>query len=127
MDKDELIKLIENINIIFPERLKDFREKSGLSLRETANLIGKSPSQVSFWERGINPPSSMDLFRLCLIYNISLADLFPGTRKEFEPCQHEIELLKKYRSADKEVRITILKILEYTSRIDKWSLILLLY
>ena len=119
MDKDELIKLIENVNIILPERLKYYRIQKGLSLRDVAMKINKSPSQVSFWERGINPPSCMDLFRLCLIYNIALADLFPGIKKDYKPCSQEVEMLKKYRAAEEEVRITILKILEYTSKIDK--------
>ena len=119
MNKKKKNLSIDEINVILPERLKYYRMQKGLSLRDVAEKINKSPSQVSFWERGINPPSCMDLFRLCLIYNISLADLFPGIKNEYKPSQNEIELLKKYRAADKEVKITILKILEYTSQIDK--------
>lgn len=121
MDKDDLIKLIENINIVFPKRLKDFREKSGLSLRETANLIGKSPSQLSLWERGINPPSCIDLFKLCIVYEIMLSDLFPEICDDAKPIgkTKDLTFYKKFLKADEEVKITIQKILEYSSKIDK--------
>lgn len=108
------ILTIEEINTILPKRLKDFREHAGLSLRESADKIGKSPSQISFWERGINPPTCTDLFKLCLIYDISLPDLFPEICENIKPNKQELELLRKYRAANEEVKITIQKILEYT-------------
>ena len=114
MKKDEKILNIDKISVILPERLKYFRLKRNLSLREVANKIDKSPSQISFWERGINPPSCIDLFKLCVIYNITLSDLFPAARNNIEPLPHEIEIIYKYRSADEDVRNTIKKILEYT-------------
>ena len=116
MDKNELMTLIENINLVFQKRLKDFREKSGLSLRETANLIGKSPSQLSLWERGVNPPSCIDLFKLCVVYEIMLSDLFPEICEDAKPIgkTNDLSFYKKYLLADEEVRITIQKILEYT-------------
>lgn len=107
---------IEEINVILPERLKYFREEKGLSLREVALRINKSPSQVSFWERGLNPPNCMDLFKLCLLYNISLVDLFPESRNEFKLNRQEINLLKKYRKADNDIKTTIQKILEFTQK-----------
>lgn len=108
--------LIESISAILPSRLKDFREQSGLSLRDVAFKIGKSPSQISFWEKGVNPPSCLDLFKLCLIYDIMLTDLFPEICEKDKQTKQEIELYKKYRNADYEVKVTIQKILEYTEK-----------
>ena len=116
MDKDELMTLIENINLVFPKRLKDFREKLGLSLREVADKIDKSPSQLSLWERGVNPPSCIDLFKLCIVYEIMLSDLFPEICEESEPIGKikDLSFYKKYLLADEDVKTTIQKILEYT-------------
>ena len=120
MDKEFKKLNIEEINIILPKKLKYYREHAGLTLREAAMKIDKSPSQLSLWERGVNPPSCIDLFKLCTIYDIVLPDLFPGIYKGSRPVKEEIELIKKYRSAETEVKITIQKILEYTTE-RKWK------
>lgn len=114
MDKEEIMQSIEAISAVLPKRLKDFREQSGLSLRETAKMIGKSPSQISLWEKGTNPPSCIDLFKLCIIYEIKLSDLFPEITNESKPIRQDLIFYKKYCNADEEVKITIQKILEYT-------------
>lgn len=117
MDEDFKILNTEEINIILAERLKYCREKSGLTLREVAEKIGKSPGQVSLWEKGANPPNCIDLFKLCVTYNIILPDLFPGLSDKLKPTfREEIYLVRKYRAADPEVKITIQKILEYTQK-----------
>ena len=116
MDKEFKKLNIEEINIILPKRLKCFREQAGLTLREVAKKINKSPGQVSLWERGINPPSCIDLFKLCLIYDIIFPDLFPEITENVKPLMEERDLIKKIRVADPEVKITIQKILEYTQK-----------
>ena len=90
MNKDDMMQLIESICATLPKRLKDFREQSGLSLREAAQNIGKSPSQISLWERGINPPSCIDLFKLCLIYDIAPFELFPEVCCPPKPLKEEL-------------------------------------
>lgn len=117
MDKDFKILNTKEINIILAKRLKYCREQTGLTLREVAEKINKSPGQVSLWEKGVNPPSCIDLFKLCVIYNIILPDLFPELSEKLKPAvKEEIYLIRKYRTADPEVKITIQKILEYTQK-----------
>lgn len=118
MNKEELMLLVETINGAFPKRLKKYREKSGLTLRETAKMIGKSPGQLSLWERGINPPSCIDLFKLCIVYEIILSDLFPEICEDSNPIgkAKDLGFYKKYLLADEEVKTTIQKILEYTQK-----------
>lgn len=113
MEKEFKKLNIEEINIILPKRLKHFRKRTGLTLREVAKKIDKSPGQVSLWERGINPPSCIDLFKLCLIYDIIFPDLFPEVSENVKPVKDERELIKKYRVADREVKTIIHKILDY--------------
>lgn len=114
MNKEFEILNTEEINTILAIRLKFFREQAGLTLRGSAKRIGRSPSQISLWEKGVNPPNCIDLFKLCVIYNIILPDLFPEVTEQFKPVKEEREFIKKYRAADPEVKITIQKILEYT-------------
>lgn len=116
MDKEFKKLNIEEINIILPKRLKYFRKRAGLTLRDVSEKIDKSPSQVSLWERGINPPSCIDLFKLCLIYNIIFPELFPEISDNVKPVKEERELIRKYRSADSEVKIIIHKVLDYTQK-----------
>ena len=116
MNKEFKILNNHEINFILAKRIKYFREQDGLTLREVASKINKSPSQVSLWERGINPPSCIDLFKLCLLYEITLPDLFPEIYEEKRISQQEFELIKKYRSADKDIKTTVNKVLEYTQK-----------
>ncbi len=120
MNKDFKILNNDEINFILAKRIKQFREQDGFTLREVASKINKSPSQVSLWERGVNPPSCIDLFKLCLIYDIALPDLFPEIYEEKKLSKQELELIKKYRSADKDIKSTIQKILEYTQEKKGW-------
>ena len=54
--------------------LRAARVNAGLSLREAAEKIGKSPKAVSYWERGIVPIKAIDFNKLCTeIYNINPA------------------------------------------------------
>ena len=114
MDKEFKKLNMDEINTILPKRLKYFREQSSLTLREVAEKIDKSPGQVSLWEKGTNPPSCIDLFKLCVIYDIMLPDLFPEIYEGKRPINEEIELVKRYNAAPPEVKTTIQKILEYT-------------
>lgn len=116
MDKEFKRLNIDEINIILPKRLKFFRKRAGLTLREVSEKIDKSPGQVSLWERGINPPSCIDLFKLCLLYDIIFPDLFPEISENVKPVKEERELIRKYRVADPEIKIIIHKILEHTSK-----------
>ena len=113
MDKEFKRLNIDEINIILPKRLKFFRKRSGLTLREVSEKIDKSPSQVSLWERGINPPSCVDLFKLCLLYDIIFPELFPEISENVKPLKEERELIRKYRFADSDTKIIIHKILDY--------------
>ena len=116
MNKDDMMQLIESVCATLPKQLKSFREQSGLSLRETAEQIGKSPSQISLWERGINPPSCIDLFKLCLIYDIALFELFPEMCNTPKSLNKEVDILKLYQNADPSIKAIIQEILIYTQK-----------
>ena len=41
----------------FPNRIREYRLKAGLSQRRLAELIGRDRAAVSSWERGLTQPS----------------------------------------------------------------------
>lgn len=111
--KNNNFPTVDEIKAILPKRLKYFRDQKDLSLREAADIIGKSPALISLWEKGRNFPTFIDVFNICLAYNIEPLDLVTvETQKNIEPNKQELELIRKYRNSDYEVKITIRKVLE---------------
>ena len=54
------------------ERLRILREQRGLSLRQAAEMLGYSRSQVSNLERGVSTISAEQLFHFSSTYNMPL-------------------------------------------------------
>ena len=65
-------------------RLKDLRQKSGLSLRELARQVNVSPSFVSQIENGKSQPSVATLYAFSQRLNVSVDQLFEGTHESGE-------------------------------------------
>ncbi len=59
-------------------RLRDLRERSGLSLRELARRVNVSPSFVSQIENGKSQPSVATLYAFAQRLNVSVDQLFEG-------------------------------------------------
>ena len=56
------------------ERLRDLREKTGLSQRAVAQRLNVSPSIISSYETGERTPSTENLLALSYLYHCSLSD-----------------------------------------------------
>lgn len=52
------------LRVRFPNRIRDYRLKAGLSQRALAAQLGLRRNAVSSWERGVSSPSVGNLFRL---------------------------------------------------------------
>lgn len=85
-------------------RLRAFREKSGLTIYEVGEKIGKSGKTVSAWENGRGQPDADMLLTLCDLYKInSIADLYgesPASPATFS--KSELSLLEAFRSFNEE-------------------------
>ena len=85
-------------------RLKYFREKSGMTIYEVGEKIGKSGKTVSAWENGRGQPDADMLLTLCDLYKIdSIGDLYGETAcSPASACndlsEDEKQLLDGYRS-----------------------------
>jgi len=62
----------------FPNRIREYRLRLGLSQLELGKLIGKARNQVSAWERGSQLPSVRTLLRLAKALNTLAEALYEG-------------------------------------------------
>ncbi len=57
-----------------PNSLRRFRKVRGLKQKEVARILGvKSASMISRWEKGTSLPSTVNIFKLAVIYR-TMAD-----------------------------------------------------
>ncbi|MBE6143005.1 MAG: helix-turn-helix transcriptional regulator [Erysipelotrichaceae bacterium] len=69
------MKLIKGEIIMFKDKLKELREKEGLSQYELADKIYVSRTTVSKWERGLGLPSDVNIAQLCKYFKIDEEEL----------------------------------------------------
>lgn len=62
--------------MIFPERLKQLRQKKGLTQQEIAELLGVKRNTYSDWENGKTEPNFETLLKLADLFEVSLDWLF---------------------------------------------------
>lgn len=65
--------------VVIGERLRQERERQGLSLRELARRVDLSPSFISQVERGFASPSVATLYQIVSQLDLSLDALFAGS------------------------------------------------
>lgn len=58
------------------ENIKNFRTFRRITQQELADMLGKSKSVISNWERGENSPDLEICERLCRIFNVTPNELF---------------------------------------------------
>lgn len=59
-----------------PEKLRELRERAGLSRRALGDLIFVSQLTISTYEQGRNVPSTRALARLAVALQVAIDDLF---------------------------------------------------
>lgn len=62
--------------IIFSERIKELRQKKGLTQQKLAEILGIKQNSYSDWETGKNEPSLENLVKLADLFEVSLDWLF---------------------------------------------------
>ncbi len=72
--------------------LKKYRKKRGLKQQDVAQILGlKDPTNISRWENGVRIPDVINMFKLSILYNVSVDNLFPGVKASMK-----VELLSSY-------------------------------
>jgi transcriptional regulator with XRE-family HTH domain len=60
----------------FPNRIREYRLKAGLSQRKLAALLGRGRDAVSSWERGLTLPNVPRLMRMAKILGTLAESLY---------------------------------------------------
>ena len=60
----------------FPNKIREYRLKAGLSQRRLAGLLGRGRNAVSSWERGLTLPSVPRLLRMAKILGTLAESLY---------------------------------------------------
>lgn len=89
----------QEIRKILAAKLKECRERAGLTAKEAGAAIGKSEKTVNAWEHGRGQPDADMLFTLCRLYNIENISVFYGIKEEpLSLSKEEAELIEHFRS-----------------------------
>ena len=59
----------------FPSNLKHLRTQSGMTQTEIAKKLNKDYSTIGKWELGERNPTTLDLFKIADIFNVSERDI----------------------------------------------------
>jgi transcriptional regulator with XRE-family HTH domain len=97
-DQDRAVDGSEDV----PRRLREAREKAGLSLRELARRLEISPSALSQIETGKSRPSVNTLYALVSQLNLSLDELFdnPATTDRIDSIEGGLSRLRPWPPKD---------------------------
>ena len=60
----------------FPNKIREYRLKAGLSQRKLAEMLGRGKDAVSSWERGLSLPSVPRLLRMAKILGTLAESLY---------------------------------------------------
>lgn len=78
--------------VILPKRLRELRERHGLTQEQFAKIINKSKSSVNMYERGEREPSFETAEAIADYFNVTLDSLVKGedSQVEVDPVLGEI-------------------------------------
>lgn len=80
------------------ENIKNFRTFRRITQQELADMLGKSKSVISNWERGENSPDLEICERLCRIFNVTPNELFG-----WEDNKEYLDYIKRCKEYQQEI------------------------
>lgn len=104
----------KQINIEIGARIKDEREKAGLTQEKFSELIGLGPKSVSAFERGTVGISFTTLKKICQVLSVSSDQILFGPREQKDNDLSDL-IQRLERLSPKQYNITreiVLKLLE---------------
>lgn len=88
---------------IIGNNIRKYREQSGLTQKQLAEILGLNNSRISNWEQGANNPPADMIAKLCETLNVSASELLGVKLATDELDIDEREIIKSYR-AKKEMQ-----------------------
>lgn len=96
-------------------RIRELRQKVGLSGRALAIKVGLDPSQINKIEHNINKPSLDALEKICTALGITLSEFFSDTQEQ-EPLPPEVRQI-----CEKVKRLPPDKLKVLNAVLDTWE------
>ena len=78
-------------------KIREYREHMHLTQKQLAKIVGAAYNTVCSWEIGIREPSVKQLYKMAVLFGISVGELFPPTVME-EDMVKEKELIRDFRA-----------------------------
>lgn len=100
----------------FKRRIKEIREKLGISQKELANKLGITPQALSAYERADSYPRAKTLKKMADALNMSVEELKPNIMNSIyssaaERLTEESVLVDRYKRLTPEDKLFILRLL----------------
>ena len=92
---------------ILAAKLKEYRQKSGLTIYEVGDKIGKSGKTISAWETGRGQPDAEMFIKLYYLYNMTSMSEFYGIDDKGSTTD-ETELINAYKQLNDAGKATLL-------------------
>lgn len=74
---------VSELDVLLGKRMKELRERSGLSLSEVASRLGMSKSSIHAYEKGKARLYWDTMIHLCRIYGVSYDDIATEIQVEY--------------------------------------------
>ncbi len=82
MDQEIGIQMLNLAKKRIPNLLRRYRKARGLNQKQAARILGlRSGSMISRWEKGTGLPSSLNVFKLAILYRTMADPLFPNVTR----------------------------------------------
>ena len=94
---------------ILATKLKEYRQRSGLTIYEVGKKLGRSGKTVSAWETGRGQPDAEMFVKLYYLYGVESMSEFYGIEDKDAPLE-EVELLKAYRKLNDAGKAQVLSL-----------------
>lgn len=93
------------------KKLQYLRKRSGLTVNEVGEALGKSGKTISAWEVCRGQPDADMLVKLCQLFDARISDFFvPEVSSENTLDESETSLVEKYRDADADGKAAIIAV-----------------
>lgn len=99
------------------EKLKRARAASGMTQKELAEKIGRSPKLIGHWETGYSQPDADTISTLLQIYGLDANDFFDVHNDGLQiTTADETRLIRAYRALPEQDRRALVRFAEYADK-----------
>lgn len=79
-----------------PHRIRELRERRGLTVGDVARALARTSQTVSRWEQGVHAPAPKDVSALARLYGVPEADLLVAGDTDAEAAQDGRRSVREY-------------------------------